>query len=181
MNFYNFIQEFNNCVLRKNGENLSLLLTYQHKDHSQSDRLLSQFNEDTIAKQISLPWNDLCIFHLNVCNLINQSNFIAAYKEHGNLIQYFNKALNSMSNENWMLPVLNNLIRDLRLLAIAADLETSISKHDKHIQKPHVYLEHAAELLMGLFRIVVSGNLIQINLNPFHFTHSLSVVVVRLS
>lgn len=159
MNFHSYIQEFNNCLSYKNGNDLSLLLTYQDKEHSQSNRLLNSYSEEIVAKNISIPWNDICIYHLNVCFQIGECNFIAAYKEQANLIQYFTKAIASMTNENWMCPVLNVLIRDLRLLAIAADLETSLSNSDtkKHVQKPHNYLETAADNIMSLFRITATG------------------------
>lgn len=157
MNFNVYLNEFNNCINRKNGSELAILLTYQHREHSQSINLLNNFSEDAIAKQITLKWNDICIFHLNVCYLISQSKFIDAFKEHTNLVQFFTKTISSMQNENWMLPVLNVLIRDLRLLAIAADLENSITRNENHVQKPHAYLENAAELSMGLFRVTATG------------------------
>lgn len=162
MNFSNYIQNFISCLDYKNGDDLSLLLTYQDKEHSQSERLLNAYSEETIFTKVSPPWNDICIHHLNACYHINQFNFIAAYKEQANLIQLFSKSLPSMPNENWMCPVLNVLIRDLRLLAIAADLETSLSKNDgkKKVQKPHNYLESAAEFIMALFRITVTGELV---------------------
>jgi len=162
MNFHIYIQEVNNCLNYKNGNDLALLLSYQDKDHSQSSRLLNAFSEETIAKNINMPWNDICIYHLNVCYHISQLKFIAAYKEQANLIQYFTKAISSMNNENWMCPVLNVLIRDLRLLAIAADLEISLqTKNDfkkQLAQKPHIHnhLETAADNIMGLFRITAT-------------------------
>ena len=147
-----YVQEFNGHVNRKNGEELARLLTYQHREHSQSC-----YSEKSIAKQIGSPWNDLCAFHLKTCEHLQQCAFVAAFKEHGNLVQCFTKTVSLMTNANWMLPVLNVLIRDLRQLAIAADLETSISKDDKHVHKPHTNLESAAELMMGLFRVTATS------------------------
>ena len=162
INFFSYVQEFGGYVKRKNGKELANLLTHQHQEHSKSDRLLDAYvsdaySKETIDKQISSPWNDMCILHLNVCDYLRECAFIAAFKEHGNLVQLFTKWIGSIKNENWMLPVLNVLIRDLRQLANAADLETTISKDEKHVQKPHVHLENAAELMMGLFRVTATG------------------------
>lgn len=166
MNFFSYVQEFGAHVNRKNGDELANLLTYRHREHSQSDRLLNSYvsseaySKEQIDKQINSPWNEMCIIHLDTCVYIRECAFIAAFKEHGNLVQFFTKAISSMTNANWMLPVLNVLIRDLRQLAIAADLETSIAKNDKHVQKPHVHLENAAELMMGLFRVTATSRLL---------------------
>lgn len=157
MNFYIYLQEFQRCVQSKNGKDLSRLLTFQNREYSQSERVLNAFSEDKIATNLPLPWNDICIYHLNTCFYLKESNFITAYKEHSNLVQFFNKSISSMQNENWMLPVLNNLIRDLRLLALAADLEASIQKNDKHVQKAHVYLTEAVDQIKGLFRVTAIG------------------------
>lgn len=163
MNFFSYLQEFGSYVKRRNGDGLANLLTYQHREHAQSDRLINSYvssevhSKDSIDKQLTSPMNDMCILHLNTCDYLRECDFIAAFKEHGNLVQLFTKWIGSTKNENWMLPVLNVLIRDLRQLAIAADLQTRISK-DQHVQKPHVYLENAAELMMGLFRVTATGN-----------------------
>lgn len=154
MDLSSYVQEFNGQLNRKNGEELARLLTYQHREHSQSS-----YPKESINRQIVAPWNEMCVFHLKTCDHLRQCEFKSAFKEHSNLVQLFTKTIGS-ANANWMLPVLNVLIRDLRQLAIAADLETSISADDKHVQKPNVHLENSAELMMGLFRVTATSELI---------------------
>ena len=161
MDLFSYVQEFNGQLNRKNGEELARLLTYQHREHSQS----FYSAKESIARQIVSPWDDMCIFHLKSCDHLRQCEFKAAFKEHANLVQLFTKTIGS-ANANWMLPVLNVLIRDLRQLAIAADLETSISSDDEHVQKPNVHLENAAELMMGLFRVTASESIRKISTRP---------------
>lgn len=151
MDVFIYVQEFNSHLNGKNGDELARLLTYQHREHAQSG-----YPEPAIARQIISPWNEMCNFHLKTCNHLRQCEFIAAFKEHSNLVQLFTKTIGS-ATANWTLPVLNVVIRDLRQLAIAADLQTSISKDNKHVQKPHVHLESAAELMMNLFRVTATG------------------------
>lgn len=182
MNFFPYLQEFSNHVKRKNGNELANLLTYQHQQHSKSDRLLDAYvSSDAskdIDKHINSPWNDMCIYHLNICDYLRECAFVAAFKEHCNLVQVFTKWLGSLKNENWMLPVVNVLIRDLRQLAIAADLEATLSQDDKQVQKPHVYLENAAELMMGLFRVTATGKSIFYLLSVM--THRKPTLTVRV-
>ena len=183
MDLQPYVQEFSTHVNRKNGDGLASLLAYRHQEHSQSDRLLNTYvsskvhSKEQIDRQISSPWNEMAIYHLNVCVHIRQFAFISAYNEQANLVQCFSKAIKSMTNENWMLSVLNVLIRDLRQLAIAADLEASIRKNDKHVHKPHVHLEKAAELIMGLFRVIATSKWLLLkvsnDLSKFHLTRKL--------
>ncbi|CAB0002011.1 unnamed protein product [Nesidiocoris tenuis] len=82
--------------------------------------------------------------------------------EHNTVMQNFIKALQYYKEENWLLPVLNSLCIDLRILAGQVDAYSSPSDSSAHKTnstiKPREALEKAADVMMTCFRICSSDN-----------------------
>ncbi|CAB0002007.1 unnamed protein product [Nesidiocoris tenuis] len=82
--------------------------------------------------------------------------------EHNTVMQNFIKALQYYKEENWLLPVLNSLCIDLRILAGQVDAYSSPNDSSAHKTnstiKPREALEKAADVMMTCFRICSSDN-----------------------
>lgn len=156
---HQYVNQVRGFIHGKNGDNLACLLTYQDTNHSQSKWVLGNFHEDQLTA-IKSPWDELVLSHLNVCFYIDEKDFTKAFQEHVNVLQVFQRILQGLKDENWPLPVLSVICRDLRLLARAADEQTTRIRVSKAKEtgtrvglNKDENLEKAAEALMGVFRI----------------------------
>jgi hypothetical protein len=84
---------------------------------------------------------------------LNEDDILLAYAYHNSAVQVLIKILQIQKEENWMLPVMNMMCLELRLLAV----KTERSKKIKNI-KPGENLEKCAECLMSCFRICAADN-----------------------
>ncbi|RWS04363.1 PCI domain-containing protein 2-like protein [Dinothrombium tinctorium] len=153
MNVSYYLKKVNELVYNKDGDELSLCFTFQEYSHSRSERLMSEFSEDTVCEYVNAPWDEMVITHIKCCYLILNDDFVDAYKQQSQTMQIFTKILGAMKDENWCLPVLYVVARDLRLLSIAADKQLANETNKKAGFKPNENLERTAELLMGVFRV----------------------------
>lgn len=186
-----YVQYVSECLHDMDGVELAPLFTYQHPEHATNERIVgeSQQNIKSQMKHIPSPWDEFVLLHLRSCGLLLRCQFLAAYKEQATLVQSFTKYLPTIKDENWMLPVLNVVIRDLRLLAVAADLELSLPKlsqaHAGQLIKPHQNLERSADLLMGLFRVCVTDTRVQLEsskrLSIMHIINQLFKIYFKIN
>ena len=144
----NYLRDFKDAIIYKNGSAVATLLSYQDSPHSTNQRLLSEVREDAIRSIVFRPWDDLVVAHLLLCRHIADGRLEEAFKEQVNVMQGFTKIFQALKDDNWPLPVLFVMCRDLRLLAVAAD-----SKAQSRKTKPHENVEKAADLLMSVFRV----------------------------
>lgn len=160
MTLQQYLQEIRQLLVYKRGEDLAVLTTYQDNNHAKSMRIIREPREDLIRSSIFKPWDDMILAHLRVCRLLFEEDYIEAFKEQMNCMQTLTKILQAIKDDNWPLPVLTVVIRDLRLLAIAADHEAEIrssakgsSGGSKSMKRPHDNLEKSADLMMAIFRV----------------------------
>jgi hypothetical protein len=192
--FARYVQFISEYLQDLDGYDLAPLLSYQHAEHATSERVVCESAAMMRAhlKHIPSPWDEFVLLHMRGCVLLLQNQFVGAYKEQASLVQSFTKYLQTIKDENWMLPVLNVIIRDLRLLAIAADLETSLPKVSlrgdstgSSLVKPHQHLERSADLLMGLFRICATDIRVQLEsskrLSMMHIINQLFKIYFKIN
>ena len=152
MALQHYLNQVKTCIIHKNGDALSQLVTYQDYSHSQSLRILQEFREETVRDVVYKPWDDLIVCHLTVCRKIQEDAFDDAFKEQMGVTSAFTKIFQGLKDENWPLKVLFVVCRDLRLLGMASDKDARI-KGSRAGSRPHESLEKAADLLMGIFRV----------------------------
>jgi len=150
MSLYQYLNQVKDCLVNRNGDSISQLVTYQDHSHAYSARLIHEFREETVRQVVYKPWDELIVSHLTVCQRIQEENFQEAFKEQMSVTSSFTKMFQSLKDDNWPLPVLFVVSRDLRLLGIASDKEAMIKGSRS---RPHESLEKAADLLMGIFRV----------------------------
>jgi hypothetical protein len=144
----NYLRDVKDAIVYKNGSTVANLLSFQNSDRCSNQRLLSEVREDMIRSVVYKPWDELVVAHLLVCRYLSEGQVTEAFKEQQNLMQAFTKVFQSLKDDNWPLPALFVVCRDLRQLAVAADRKQQARK-----SKPHENVEKAADLLMAVFRV----------------------------
>lgn len=95
----------------------------------------------------------LILFKCRTLASANKDDPLLTYNNQSLAVQSLTKILQFQKEENWMLPVMNMMCLELRLLAVRAEN----SKSNKS-QKPGEVLEKSAECLMGCFRVCAADN-----------------------
>ncbi|CAO3673307.1 unnamed protein product [Umbelopsis vinacea] len=88
--------------------------------------------------KLSFPWDDILLLHVGIVQDRDQGNFQQAYEDQKELVQLFQRTINNY--DKWCLPFLYEINKDLRDLAIQADIEQANEK------KENRNLEEAANL-----------------------------------
>ncbi|KJA29706.1 hypothetical protein HYPSUDRAFT_31686 [Hypholoma sublateritium FD-334 SS-4] len=124
MDFSTYIMQLNDAILAENGPNLAYLLrpTSPH-----GKELVKEFRNPSRATMgryegcMQSPWDDIAIQYVLVCTHVAKKRYIEAFKEESQLVSQF---LSKFFTENrgWTLPALFSILRDLRDLAMDADL-----------------------------------------------------------
>ncbi|XP_012281296.1 PCI domain-containing protein 2 isoform X2 [Orussus abietinus] len=117
---------------------------------------IPQLSTDTAMtkamEHLPTPFDDLVLYHLKTIASLSNDNY-ATYTHQSMGVQCLTKILQLQKEENWMLPVMNIMCLELRLLAIRAEN----SRTNKNM-KPGEVLEKCAECLMGCFRVCAADN-----------------------
>lgn len=146
----NYLRQFKEAIIYKNGNAVASLLSYQ-----QTAQCAPDLREDLVRNIMFKPWDDMVISHLLLCRYVADGRFDEAFKEQANLMQGFTKMFQALKDDNWPLPVLFAVCRDLRQVAVAAD---SRPRPSARKNKPHESVEKAADLLMAVFRVCATDN-----------------------
>ena len=85
-----------------------------------------------------------CIYELS------NSDYSTAYNYQNMVVQGLIKLFQALKDDNWLLPVINTVCLELRLLAAKVDVASS---GKGGMVRPREALEKAAEALMTCFRI----------------------------
>ncbi|BES89709.1 PCI domain-containing protein [Nesidiocoris tenuis] len=159
MSLIHYLQQVNNAWRNKNGRLLSDLLSLRHH-HAKNPNL--QTLDNTVYDYIDDHNADLVAAHLKCIFWLSKGDLCEAMSEHNTVMQNFIKALQYYKEENWLLPVLNSLCIDLRILAGQVDAYSSPNDSSAHKTnstiKPREALEKAADVMMTCFRICSSDN-----------------------
>lgn len=102
-------------------------------------------------EHLSAPFDDLVLYHLKAISAMNRDDAIAMYNYQSSAVQSLTKILQLQKEENWMLPVMNVMCLELRLVAVCAEKANRTAK-------PGEVLEKCADCLMGCFRVCACDN-----------------------
>ncbi|KAK6631946.1 hypothetical protein RUM44_006976 [Polyplax serrata] len=151
INITHYLQQVENGRAYKQGNLLAAMLSFRHS-HASSKRLKVPNMENTVARYVDPPYDELVIYHLKCLYALDEKNIVEAFQNQYELAQVFLKIFQSQKEENWMLKVMQVICLELRLLACPADKQANNKKH------PIESLEKTAKCLMGCFRICAADN-----------------------
>lgn len=138
--------------LNQDGDTLADLLSLRH-NHVLISQIGSEIAITKAMEHLSTPLDDLILYHLKTVAAMNKDDPLSMYNYQSSAVQSLTKILQMQKEENWMLPVMNIMCLELRLLAVCAE-NTKTSKN----MKPGEILEKCADCLMGCFRVCACDN-----------------------
>ncbi|XP_046677027.1 PCI domain-containing protein 2-like [Homalodisca vitripennis] len=138
----------NNAWRNKAGEKLADYLSYRH-NHSHNPNLQVSNPEAQCSDFLNSPLDEVVAAHLRCINEMKKKNYNSAYEHQTVLVQNLTKVFQGLRDENWLLPAVNGVCLELRMVA------THLMKQPGTGTKP---LEKAAECLMACFRICTADN-----------------------
>ncbi|OXU30665.1 PCI domain-containing protein 2 [Nasonia vitripennis] len=145
-----YIMQLRRSWINQDGFLLANLLSLRAFSH------LHGSAESYMARAMEMlppPFDDLVLYHLKTLSSLKNDDLTVTYSYQNSAVQTLVKILQLQKEENWMLPVMNMMCLELRLLA----MKTERCKKNKNI-KPGENLEKCAECLMSCFRICAADN-----------------------
>lgn len=76
-----------------------------------------------------------------------------AYNNQLSLVQAFVKIFQNLKNDNWLIPVMNTVCLDLRMLTYNMNVDKSDTVSKTGVVRPREALENTAEAIMAAFRV----------------------------
>ncbi|KAK9310277.1 hypothetical protein QLX08_000293 [Tetragonisca angustula] len=147
-----YIMQIRRVWLNQEGRPLSNLLSLRH-DHVSISQIGSETAITKAMEHLSAPLDDLVLYHLKAIAAMNKDDPLSMYNYQSSAVQSLTKILQMQKEENWMLPVMNTMCLELRLLAVCVE-NTKTNKN----MKPGEILEKCADCLMGCFRVCACDN-----------------------
>ncbi|XP_076664326.1 PCI domain-containing protein 2 [Andrena cerasifolii] len=147
-----YIMQVRRMWLNQDGDTLADLLSLRHH-HIAIPQIGSETAITKTMEHLSAPLDDLVLYHLKTVAVMNKDDPLAMYNYQSSAVQSLTKILQMQKEENWMLPVMNVMCLELRLLAVCAE-NTKTNKS----MKPGEILEKCADCLMGCFRVCACDN-----------------------
>ncbi|XP_018400553.1 PREDICTED: PCI domain-containing protein 2 [Cyphomyrmex costatus] len=147
-----YVMQIRRVWLNQDGEGLADLLSLRH-NHVLMPQIGSESAINKVMEHISTPLDDLVLCHLKAASAMKKNDPLVIYNYQSSAVQYLAKILQMQKEENWMLPVMNVMCLELRLLAIGAEN----CKNNKNV-KPGEVLEKCAECLMACFRVCAADS-----------------------
>ncbi|KAF9057815.1 hypothetical protein BJ165DRAFT_1398019 [Panaeolus papilionaceus] len=146
MNFTTFSLQLSDAIASENGPNLAYLLrpTSPHgKDLVKEFRHHTRESMSRYSGSMQSPWDEIAIQYVLVCAHIAKKRYIDAFKEDSHLVVLFLRFFTE--NRGWTLPALFSILRDLRDLALDADL------HAKYHNQKSDCMEESARIITKAF------------------------------
>ncbi|XP_015585026.1 PCI domain-containing protein 2 [Cephus cinctus] len=147
-----YIMQLRRIWLNQDGDTLADLLSLRHS-HISISQLGSEAAITKAMEHLPSPFDDLVLYHMKTVHAAAKGDPCTAYEYQSSAVQSLTKILQLQKEENWMLPVMNRMCLELRLLAVRAEN----SKAGKN-PKPGEVLEKCTECLMGCFRVCAADN-----------------------
>lgn len=147
-----YISQLRRMWSNEDGDTLADLLSLRHS-HINIPQICSEMAIHKATDNLNVPFDDLVVCHLRTLASVSKDDPLLTYNNQSLAVQSLTKILQLQKEENWMLPVMNMMCLELRLLAVRAEN----SKLNKS-QKPGEVLEKCAECLMGCFRVCAADN-----------------------
>ncbi|XP_076287177.1 PCI domain-containing protein 2 [Lasioglossum baleicum] len=138
--------------LTQEGYFLADLLSLRH-NHVSIPQIGSEIAMTKAMEHLSAPLDGLVLYHLKTIAAMIKNDPLTMYNYQSSAVQSLTKILQMQKEENWMLPVMNMMCLELRLLAVCAE-----NRKNNKSSKPGEILEKCADCLMGCFRVCACDN-----------------------
>uniref|UniRef100_A0A2P2I3A1 PCI domain-containing protein 2 homolog n=2 Tax=Hirondellea gigas TaxID=1518452 RepID=A0A2P2I3A1_9CRUS len=143
-----YLNRLNDAHYNQNGQGVAMLLSFR-QSHVMSDHLIIEKPERAVGNIIYAPMDDVVLAHLKVVKGYHQSNVLDMWRAQTTMVAAVARFMTESKEENWMLPMMNTVVLELRLQSISADAESV--RVDS--TKPGELLEKTADSLMTCFRV----------------------------
>lgn len=141
-----YILQLKRAWSNQDGDELANLLSLRYRHSSLDSSMIDN------VENLPVPFDDLVLLHLKTVQSAEKNDHKSAYNYQSQIVQCVIKILQLQREQNWMLPLMNVICLELRLLAVQAE-----NSKKKNI-KPGELLENCAECLMGCFRVCAADN-----------------------
>ncbi|XP_073988112.1 PCI domain-containing protein 2 [Rhodnius prolixus] len=157
MSIVQYLQQINSYYNEKRGYQLAEWLSLRHH-HAKNSNLFHSKPDNLIANHIEdETFGELVGAHVRCLFAVFKNEANEAHMEQNNVVQAFIRIFQYYKEENWLLPVMNTVCLELRILAGKVDTISS-NESSRGSVKPREALEKAAETMMACFRICSSDN-----------------------
>lgn len=128
--------------------------TFKHNDFQRETK------EFIIRRYLEHPILELVTAHLKCISHILENQFNEAYPYQSTIVQGFIKMFQQCKEDNWLLPVVQTVSLNLRLVSNKVDNKALVASAAEAGSgaKPREALETTTEMLMTCFRICTSDN-----------------------
>ena len=99
------------------------------------------------------PFDQLLFEHFQCSDAVLMNDFLGAFNHQCNVIQIFSRMFKTQKEDNWGLPMMNVIIKDLYLLSVKADT-VAVSNGEMIGSK----IDACADMLMTVFRVCASDS-----------------------
>ncbi|KAJ8683472.1 hypothetical protein QAD02_019264 [Eretmocerus hayati] len=143
-----YLVQLRKAWFHQDGNTLANLMSIRRGAHlhTSADMLLTK-----VMGILPSPFDDLAFHHLKTLASLKENDLTVTYGYQSSSVQILVKILQLQKDENWMLPVMNMMCLELRLLA------TKAAKINRNLKQDEL-LEKCAECLMSCFRVCAADN-----------------------
>ncbi|XP_019860303.1 PREDICTED: PCI domain-containing protein 2-like [Amphimedon queenslandica] len=147
-----FLMHVDRSIKECDGELLSELVALKDSHVFNGDA------ESACQVILDSPYDEMLAAHIRCVHSLTNGHFDEAFACQTLVVQSFCKGFQAQKEENWGLPVLQQVVLDLRRIALKAE---SVAKERVGVvkgKKEGEILERAAEQIMSCFRVCVSDS-----------------------
>jgi len=143
--YLNKVNDFHyNC----NGGGLGVYLSFR-QPHVMSPRLSPEKPDNLVHNIIYPPMDDIVKAHLQVIAKYRAGAVVEMWQAQCGVVTAVARFMTDNKDQNWMLPLMNTAVLELRLQSVAADTRSTRAG----LTKPGELLEKTADALMSCFRV----------------------------
>eukprot|EP00116_Pleurobrachia_bachei_P005334 sb/3465596/ len=102
---------------------------------------------------LDAPFDQLVFEHFRTSDAVLAGDYLAAFASQSNVVQIFAKMFKIQKEDNWGLPLMNTIIKDLYLVARKADIAAVANG-----EAPGSKIDACADILMTVFRVCASDS-----------------------
>lgn len=154
MSISHYLQQVDNLWRSRDGVRVSDYLSLRHS-HVKNTNLHISNPESEAEMHLDSPVDEIFAAHIRCIYELSNGDYSVAYNYQNIVVQGLIKIFQTLKDDNWLLPVINTVCLELRLLAAKVDIASS---GKSGVGRPRETLEKAAEVLMTCFRICTADN-----------------------
>lgn len=154
MSITHYMQQVNSAWRARDGARVSDYLSLRHS-HVKNQNLHVSNPEPEAEMYLDPPVDEIFAAHIRCIYELSNGDYNSGYNCQNMVVQGLIKIFQTLKDDNWLLPVINTVCLDLRLLAAKGDVSSS---GKGGLGRPREALEKAAEALMTCFRICTADN-----------------------